>query len=229
MLVGHKAEPRLDRPAFVPVAMFPGELAPAFASVPASETGPSPKLAASPPKRPPAPPELAPVRALAALLPIPLPPAEAKPQVVEPPVDEARLEADRRQDPIALSVARASATANAGCQLTAWLQAALQADPAVRAALPTVPVDARSAANAIMLWDRSWVPQPGPAREGVGVIRTALMVGVLSAPPTCRLQAVRGPELMTLTDTTGTVVLAVGSGEWRWADLLAESAAASAQ
>ena len=83
-----------------------------------------------------------------------------------------------------------------------------------------IPRPARSVANAVMLWDGGWVESPGRAAAGVTAIRMALIVGVRSAPPACQLQLVRGPELIILTAGGESTVLAIGSGEWRWGDLL---------
>lgn len=139
----------------------------------------------------------------------------------EPPADEARLNEDPNDDPVAVSVTAASAAAGHACDVGAWLQSALQADPSVRLALTTIPPSSRSVANAIMLWDSHWTPQPMPAVAGVSALRSAMMVGVRSAPVECQSQLVRGPELIALADAHGTILLAVGSGEWRWGDLLA--------
>jgi hypothetical protein len=149
--------------------------------------------------------------------------ADIVPQYVnfEPPADEARLNEDPNNDPVAVSVTAASTAGGHACDVGAWLQSALQADPSVRLALTTIPRSSRSVANAIMLWDSHWTPQPMPAVAGVSALRSAMMVGVRSAPVECQTQLVRGPELIALTDANGTTLLAVGSGEWRWGDLLA--------
>jgi hypothetical protein len=159
--------------------------------------------------------------------PRPDPPPDVSFQFVktEPPADKARLASDPATDVVAVSVAdAASAASGKTCEIGAWLQAALQADPVVQAALARVPRSAKSVANAIMIWDVRWVRQPPSALDGVSAIRAALMIGVRSAPPACQSQMVRGPELMPLTDASGTTILAVGSGEWRWADLLRDEA-----
>jgi hypothetical protein len=155
----------------------------------------------------------------------PLPPdlPDVAPQYVdfEPGVDEARLNRDPAQDPVALAVAENAASGRA-CQLGGWLQAALRADPTVQSALAAIPRADRSVANAIMLWNLRWVRQPPSALAGASVLRSALMVGVRAAPPECQTQLVRGPELLVMTDASGTTLIAIGSGEWRWADLLAQ-------
>ncbi len=127
---------------------------------------------------------------------------------------------DPLQDPVALSVAAASGAGAPACHLTEWLQHALQADPQVEAALLIIPRPARSISNALMLWDGSWVEVQLTADAGVAAIRSAVVSGIRAAPVSCRTQFIRGPEFMTLTSGSDTTVMAIGSGEWRWEDLL---------
>jgi nucleotide-binding universal stress UspA family protein len=183
-------------------------------------------MARAAPPSPPRPQATPPASTTREQRPKPVLPPDVAPQYVnvEPPADEVRLNADPAQDPVAVAVAVAAASSAPGhaCRMGAWLQAALQADPAVGQALAAIPRANRSVANAIMLWDVRWVSQPAPAVAGVSAIRSALMVGVRAAPAECQAQLVRGPELITLADASGATVIAVGSGEWRWGDLLTQ-------
>lgn len=133
-------------------------------------------------------------------------------------------EQDPSQDPVAISVGEAASQAGArSCQLTTWLQSALQANADVQADLRTIPRPARSVANAVMIWDGGWVAPRVEAAQGYASLRSALIRGVQAAPADCRAQLVRGPEFMTLGNGPDSFVLAVGSGEWRWGDLLKPS------
>lgn len=168
---------------------------------------------------PPAP-ALAPLKPSAPAKPPP-PPITVAPQFSEtlPPLDPT-AEPDLLDGEVAISVATAaSAAAGQACQLAEWLQQALQQDTQVRIALDKIPRPARSVSNALMLWDGDWVDAPATA-TGVSLIRDAIQSGIQSAPQTCRDEPMRGPVLITLVDETGSTLLAVGSGEWRWADLL---------
>lgn len=148
-------------------------------------------------------------------------PTDVAPQFVEVRDAEPQVaERNPLNDPVAQSVIAAAAEGQP-CQLGAWLQVALQADPQVQAALSLIPRPARSVANAVMLWDGAWVDAPRGASAGVGAVRLALITGIRSAPATCQTQMIRGAELLTLTDGPETTVLAVGAGQWRWIDLLA--------
>lgn len=153
------------------------------------------------------------------------PPEDLPPQFVdisfaEPPI----VDRSTPDDPVALSVA-ASAAAGTPCQLGQWLQTALQADPQTRAALTHIPRPSRSLANAIMVWDGDWVATESRAFLGMVAIRDAILAGVRAAPAACRDQPIQGPELLLLADGAQTTVIVVGSGAWRWADLLREEPA----
>ena len=155
----------------------------------------------------------------------PPPQTDIEPQYIDVPVPGSELaERDPLNDPVALSVSTAATnTSGEVCQLSEWLQQALQADPQVQAALLGVPRPARSVANALMLWDGEWIEPRMQAGQSVAAIRAALMAGIRAAPQACQTEPVRGPELLSLTEGAGVTILAVGSGEWRWVDLLEPS------
>jgi hypothetical protein len=112
--------------------------------------------------------------------------------------------------------------ANGGtCDLTAPVQAALQSSDAVRASLPLIPPDKRSVANAIMVWKVAWLAEDQQLdATAIAVIRDVVADTIAAATPECRLQPQAGPRLLLLSGAGDTVVLAVGSGQWRWQDLL---------
>ena len=138
-----------------------------------------------------------------------------------PPVDPTAEPFNLDGDIANAVVTAASAASGQACDLTQWLQGALQANPQTQTALAQIPRPARSVANAMMLWNGRWVATPAAA-TGLQTLRSAVLSGVASAPEACRAELIRGPVLLTLVDPTGSTVLAVGSGEWRWNDLLAD-------
>lgn len=160
----------------------------------------------------------------------PAPPSDIEPILVRralpetPPQPESDAEVLAIEQGGAANSARASAVGET-CQLTQWIQGALQQDAAVRAALSAIPREARSLANAIMLWDGRWVESRGVSALQATPIREAIIVGVLTAPAACRDEAMRGPLLIAVPDRFGTTLLAVGSGVWKWSDLLPEAGA----
>ncbi len=101
------------------------------------------------------------------------------------------------------------------CDMAARVQMALRKDPLVRAAL------AGSAGKAAMVWNGDWVRGQGEDGKGLAAVREAIVWEIAFAPPACRAQSVRGLVMLSLNETAGSARLAVGTGEWRWSDLLA--------
>ena len=101
------------------------------------------------------------------------------------------------------------------CDMAARVQMALRKDPLVRAAL------AGSAGKAAMVWNGDWVRGQGEDGKGLAAVREAIVWEIAFAPPACRAQSVRGLVMLSLNEAAGSARLAVGTGEWRWSDLLA--------
>ncbi len=98
------------------------------------------------------------------------------------------------------------------------LQAALRRDPDIQAVVE----GARrgTGGRALHVWNGDWVQNPGQAGKGLAGLRQAIAMEVAFAPAACRSQPVRGLVLITLGDSAGAARLALGSGTWRWTDLL---------
>lgn len=156
----------------------------------------------------------------------PAEPAETAPDSLTPPPDEMAASADAsplsETDMAALAGFVMPASAGApgeACNLTALLATGFATSPAVAQGLAGLPVDQRSVANAVMLWDGGW---PDDTRTGgKALLRALLIKAVSSAPQPCLDQVQRGPVLFFVPDNGTTAVLAIGSGEWRWGDLIA--------
>ncbi|WP_309643920.1 hypothetical protein [Phenylobacterium sp.] len=144
-----------------------------------------------------------------------------------PPQPDTESERPSVEQPLAASATRAAAVGES-CQLTQWIQGALREDATVRAALSAIPREARSLANAIMLWDGRWVESASMSARQSAPIREAIILGVRTAPAACRDETLRGPLLIAVPDRFGTTLLAVGSGVWKWSDLLPEAGAPGA-
>jgi hypothetical protein len=195
-------------------------------------------LPAAKPAPTPAPAEPAPAKAAPEkpTPPKPLPPRHmAKPRKGSPDIDPLPAEDMPTVDPgpelseaqlagatVAGSGSGAGAGAGGGgvCDMARLLQTALRRDPLVRTAV------AGSAGKAIMVWNGDWVQGRGEDGKGLAAVREAIMWEVAFAPKACRSQPVRGLVLISLNDTPGAVRLAVGSGVWRWTDLLTPRRAA---
>jgi hypothetical protein len=107
-------------------------------------------------------------------------------------------------------------TASGGCDLTTPIQAALRLSPDVQRELPTIPARRRSVANAIAVWNQTWVEADADFNKAVlESIRTTVTSTIAAASEACRLQPQGGPRLIYLPGEADTV-LALGSGEWTW-------------
>lgn len=100
------------------------------------------------------------------------------------------------------------------CDMARWLQGALRKDPLVQAAV------AGSAGRAIMVWNGDWVRSNGEDGKGLAAVREAIIWEIAFAPEACRAEPVHGLVLLSMGQARGSARLAVGLGEWRWADLL---------
>ncbi len=101
-----------------------------------------------------------------------------------------------------------------GCDIARALQQVLRRDPLVRAAV----MDAGRLGKAIMLWNGDWVQTGGQDGKGLSAVREAIMWEVAFSPEACRNEPMHGLVLLSLAD--GTTRFAIGSGNWRWSELL---------
>jgi hypothetical protein len=111
-----------------------------------------------------------------------------------------------------------SAGDGAGCNLSQALSELLTASPEVRRSLDEMPPAQRSVANAVMLWDGQW--SQDSISGGKALLRALLIKAVAGARPECLSNVNHGPVLFYVPDANATVVIAVGSGDWRWGDLI---------
>jgi hypothetical protein len=100
------------------------------------------------------------------------------------------------------------------CDMARFVQQALRRDPLVRAAVE----EAHRSGQAIMLWNGDWVRTGDQDGKGLSAVREAIMWEVAFAPEACRNTRVHGLVLLSLAD--GGTRFALGSGDWRWSDLL---------
>lgn len=121
-----------------------------------------------------------------------------------------------------------------GCALAQAVGDTVLADAAAMAELEALPPQARTQADAVMLWDGRWQSPgavssstlPGPvtlgATEGItdDPLRSLVEQVIRGAPAECREATVNGPQFIALPGPSRTTILVIGSGQWRWADLL---------
>jgi hypothetical protein len=151
-------------------------------------------------------------------------PSPAPPQAESPP---AATSAKRGQG-VGLSDSEYAGASSAGegdgaggqaCHMAQRVQAALRRDSLVQAAVAEAGRDGET--RAIMVWNGDWVQSPSQDGKGLAAVREAIMWEIAFAPESCRAERMRGLVLLSLNGTQGVPRLAVGAGDWRWADLLA--------
>ncbi|MDP9415683.1 MAG: hypothetical protein M3Q08_16710 [Pseudomonadota bacterium] len=162
-------------------------------------------------------------------------PPEPQPQPEQVVMPEPIVDLDLEAPPIAAApVFDAAAAQRAGfgttCEVAGTLARAFGGSELVRAQLERIGPEARSVANAIMFWDGQWVDVQGRAPEdALETLRRAIMEGVRAAPPECLSQDVVGPRFIAINEGKGTMILVLGSGTWRWEQLLQEPEAVATE
>ena len=221
-----RARPRSARTAAIALSLLAhAALLPALILAPdAPPTPPAPPLKLRAPRRPP-PPEVPPVPVAPSVVPL------QATAVVEPwtTVGEAQLAG-------ALTAASGSGGGGGGsgaggsgaggyggsgpgdCDLVTTLQSRLRADPEVRAAVRQAHIAAGN--RALLVWNGDWVRVPGQSGKGLAGVRQAIALEVAFATEACRARPMRGLVLITFADGPGAPRLALGTGAWRWRDLL---------
>ncbi len=102
---------------------------------------------------------------------------------------------------------------------------AIEADPEAMRVLAALTPDLRTEADAIMLWNGGWSrASVYPGGKIADPLRQLVMREIAAAPIECREGGMVGPQLIAVADRGRTAMLAVGSGVWRWADLLRDQA-----
>jgi hypothetical protein len=101
-----------------------------------------------------------------------------------------------------------------GCEMARLVQQALRRDPMVHSAVAR----ADRAGKAVLLWNGDWVQSGAEDGKGLSVVREAILWEVGFAPAACRNTPMHGLVVLSLAD--GGTRFAIGSGSWRWSDLL---------
>jgi hypothetical protein len=217
----------LFTPAAPPPVLEPPPIAVELISEPPQVPAPAP-----PAPKPPAPAKRAARKTVAK--PVPTKPAPVKTVVVRralarpkpAPRNVETLDADEAPEGginAELSDAQLAGAADAGsggggggaCDMAGRVQAVLRKDRLVHSAV------AGYTGKAIMVWDGEWVWMRGDIGRGLTAVRQAIAFEVAFAPEACRATPMHGMVVFSLNGAQGPVRLAVGSGNWRWTDLLA--------
>ena len=123
-----------------------------------------------------------------------------------------------------------SGVAAGGCALARDAGDAIQRDAAAMAELDALPPAIRTSADAVMLWNGEWLDQGAmPGGRDAGALRRVVEQVVADAPVDCREVEAIGPVFIPIPERDHTVMIVIGSGTWRWAQLLASPAASAHQ
>jgi hypothetical protein len=107
--------------------------------------------------------------------------------------------------------ATAASGGEGGCNMARRLEEDLGHDHLVQGAV------AGFAGKAVMVWNGDWVWIDGEDGKGLTAVRQAMMWDIAFSPQACRAQPMHG--LVVIAANSG-ARLVVGSGAWRWSDLL---------
>ncbi len=197
LILGWVAAPQWVEPPAVEVALVPG---------PAPNPDPKPAVVAAAKPQPVKPtPARSPVRkSVAAPHPAPLPVSAKPARDFGPGLSESQI--------AGASTADSGSGGGGECNMTRMVQAALRKDPVVQSAVREM------GARAVMVWNGGWMQAQGEDGNGLAAVREAIMWEVAFAPEACRRQTVRGMVLLNVS--SGGARLGLGSGEWRWSDVV---------
>ena len=177
---------------------------------PAPKPDPAPSAPAKPaPVKPPPP------RHIARPTPNPPPDVVPLPAGKGPSADGVAEVSDAEIAGAATAGSGGAGSGGGACNMTRWLQGQLRKDRQVQAAMAEV-----HRGKAIRVWNGDWVRHPGQEGDGLAAVREAIMWEVAFAPVACRAEPVHGLVLISLADGPGASRLVMGSGVWRWSDLL---------
>jgi hypothetical protein len=211
VLVG--AQPRVEQRAEAPPIVV-SLVTPPPPEPPPPPPDPEPQKSAPP--KPPAPKKAAPPKPQARKM---ARPAKTPPTVA--PILAIAGKLSRGDAEVSDAELAGAATAGSGsggggrpCNMAHWLQTELRKDRSVKAAL------SESDGKAIRIWNGDWVRHGEQEGQGLATVREAIMWHVAFAPEACRAEPVHGLVLLSLADGPGSTRIVMGSGAWRWSDLL---------
>ena len=145
----------------------------------------------------------------------PRPPKDAT--EIPPPVVRVKVDSIKAASKAAPSTALMQTSAGEICDVAGIVGKAVQGDPETLATLAAIDAVDSSVSRAVMMWDGAWVGD-----EPLAQVHASLANAIAQASPACLAEPLAGPNFIFLDSQTGgkTIVLVVGSGNWRWQDVL---------
>ena len=114
-----------------------------------------------------------------------------------------------------------------GCAMTAVVARAITENPEAMAELAALPPELRTEADAVMLWNGTWLPvdEPPmfsltPPEDPLGALKKVVIAALAATPIECLDVEAIGPQLIPIQEPGRTTMLVVGSGVWRWSSVL---------
>ncbi len=121
---------------------------------------------------------------------------------------------------IAETAPRIEAWPSGTCSPLDAIGRALAADPRARAAIADAPPGVRSEAGAIALWNGAWASAAATGAAPLAPLREMVERTLAAAPRECLDTAETGPRLVPVHDAARPTLIVLGSGVWRWRDLI---------
>lgn len=108
------------------------------------------------------------------------------------------------------------------CSLAQDIATDLQNHPFAQRAVARIPVQSLSVAGALLLWDGRWISAnaAGDPDAGSAMLRAIILREIAAAKPECLAELNAGPQFLFINGGVNTVTIVIGSGQWRWEDLV---------
>jgi hypothetical protein len=106
----------------------------------------------------------------------------------------------------------ANAASASGCTTLDSVTQALLADPAFVTAVLQAPPEARSIADAVMVWNGQWSEAASATDAPLAPVRASVLHSLVGLDAKCLDEPIAGPRLVPVPAGTGTMFLVFGSG-----------------
>lgn len=114
----------------------------------------------------------------------------------------------------------ANSVPGANCSTLELIRTAIIENPSAMAAINSAPPEARSVADAVVIWNAGWVDAAKSVDAPLGPARAAVEQVGLSVDENCLDEALIGPRLIPFPAGEGTIFLVLGSGTWTWREVM---------
>ena len=130
------------------------------------------------------------------------------------PIVEVSLPAEVESD----ALAGASST----CTTIGAVLDNLLLDPTTLVTLRAAPLETRSNAGAVMMWNEGWIPAALTPEAPLWTVRANVEATLATVPDACLDEEIIGPRLLPIPDASGTSAMFVvlGSGRWMWRQMI---------